>query len=131
MTIHGVHHTTMLDLHSADMLQNIIYSLCTGRADVVRLLNDECEFLDINVRTQKGPAFTSLHLAAERGHVDTVMALVDCGASLSAVDRKCRTAKDISLENGRWQVVVAITVAEVENATVNGNILKMTEVKLE
>ncbi len=60
-----------------------------------------------------------------------MIALVDCGASLSAVDRRCRTAKDIALENGRWQVVVAITAAEVEKATVDGNMLKMTEVRLE
>ena len=91
-------------------------------------MTEECEFLDVNVRTQRGPASTPLHLAAERGQVDTVIALIDCGASLSAVDRRCRTAKDIAAENGHRQVVVAIIAAEVESATGNGNVLKMTEV---
>lgn len=101
----------------------------SGRADVVRLLKDESEFLDIDVRTQTGPAFTPLHLASERDHVDTVIALIDCGASLSAVDRRCRTAKDIAIEKGHRNVIVAITAAEVEKETGKGNVLKMTEVR--
>lgn len=100
----------------------------TGRADVVRLLTDECEFLDINVRTQRGPASTPLHLAAERGHVETVIALIDCGAFLGAVDRRCRTAKDVAAENGRRQVVLAITASEVEKSTEKCDIMKLTEV---
>jgi len=83
----------------------------------------------VNVRTQRGPAFTPLHLAAERGRIETVIALIDCGASLSAVDRRCRTGKDIAAENGHRLVVAAITAAEVEKATNDGNVLRMTEVK--
>ena len=100
----------------------------TGRADVVRLLTDECEFLDLNARTQRGPASTPLHLAAERGHIDTVISLIDCGASLWAVDRRCRTAKDIAVENGQRQVVVVITAAEVEKSAKKGDVMKLTEV---
>ncbi len=58
------------------------------------------------------------------------MALIDCGASLTAVDRRCRTAKDIAIEKGHGKVIVAITAAEVEKETGNGNVLKMTEVRL-
>ena len=40
-----------------------------GREDMVRLLKEECrDTLDMNARTQRGPASTSLHLASERGH---------------------------------------------------------------
>lgn len=81
-----------------------------GRADVVQLLVEESDSLDVNIRTQRGPASTPLHLAAERGHVECTMALIAAGASLEAVDRRCRTAKDVAAENGRRQVVHAITL---------------------
>ncbi len=116
------------DVHCVALALDVILHY-SGRADVVRLLKDESEFLDINVRTQKGPAFTPLHLASERGHIDTVIALIDCGASLSAVDRRCRTAKDIAIEKGHRKVIVAIIAAEVEKETGQGNLLKMTEVR--
>ena len=99
-----------------------------GRADVVRLLKVECESLNINVRTQRGPASTPLHLAAERGHMECVMALIECGASLEVVDRRCRTAKDVAAENGRNDVVYTIVVAEVEWAASRGNVGRMKEV---
>lgn len=99
-----------------------------GRADVVHLLKEECESLNINFRTQRGPASTALHLAAERGHVECVMALIECGASLEAVDRRCRTAKDVAAENGRKDVVYTIIVAEVEWAVCLGNVGRMKEV---
>lgn len=81
-----------------------------GREDVVRLLNEECDSLNFNVRTQRGPASSPLHLAAERGHVECVMALLECGALLEAVDRRCRTAKDVAAENGKREVVHIITL---------------------
>lgn len=81
-----------------------------GRADVIRLLKEECDSLNLNIRTQKGPASSPLHLAAERGHVECVVALLECGASLEAVDRRCRTAKDVAAENGKRQVVHMITL---------------------
>lgn len=81
-----------------------------GRAHVIQLLAEECDLLNLNVRTQQGPASTALHLAAERGHVECVLALLECGASLDAVDRRCRTAKDIARETGKRQVVHTITL---------------------
>ena len=82
-----------------------------GREDVIRLLKEECqETLDMDPRTQRGPASTPLHLAAERGHVECVAALLDCGASLEAVDRRCRNAKDVAKENGKRQVAQVITL---------------------
>ena len=81
-----------------------------GRADVVQLLHDESDKLKLNIRTQMGPASTPLHLAAERGHVECVVTLIECGASLEAVDRRCRTAKEVAAENGKRQVVHSITL---------------------
>lgn len=81
-----------------------------GRADVVRLLVEECDSLNLNVRTHKGPASTPLHLTAERGHVECAVALVECGAFLDAVDRRCRTPKDVAAENGKRQVVHTLTL---------------------
>ena len=82
-----------------------------GREDVIRLLKEECqETLDMDARTQRGPASTSLHLASERGHVECVVALLECGASMEAVDRRCRNAKDLAKENGKRQVVQVITL---------------------
>ena len=83
-----------------------------GRADVVTLLREDCQdSLDINVRTQRGPASTPLHLASERGHVECVMALLECGSVLDMVDRRCRTAKDVAIEHGRRQVTFTIAAA--------------------
>ena len=77
-----------------------------GREDVVRLLREECQdAIDMDARTQHGPASTPLHLAAERGHVDCVTALLECGATIEAVDRRCRNARDVAKENGKRQVV--------------------------
>ena len=81
-----------------------------GREDVVRLLKEECDSLNFNVRTQRGPASSPLHLAAERGHVECVKALLEWGALLEAVDRRCRTAKDVAAENGKREVVHMITL---------------------
>ena len=79
-----------------------------GRADVIHLLAEESESMKINVRTQCGPASTAMHLAAERGHDECIVALVACGARLDVVDRRCRTAKDVAMENGHWSVVLII-----------------------
>lgn len=99
-----------------------------GRGDVIRLLTEESDSLNLNVRTQRGPASTPLHLAAERGHVECVMALIECGALLEVFDRRCRTAKDVAAENGQKQVVYTITIAEVEKAVNESNVVKLIEV---
>ena len=107
-------------LHEASM---------SGQGDVVKLLYEECGSLDVNIRTQRGPASTPLHLAAERGHVECVMTLIECGASLEAVDRRCRTAKDISLENGQQQVVQMISMAGLEKLTAENDLGQVKEVR--
>ena len=90
-----------------------------GRGDVVRLLREECQdTIDMDARTQHGPASTALHLAAERGHTECVVALLSCGAAVEAVDRRWRTAKDVASENGKRQVVQIITL----NGTYNVNV---------
>ena len=99
-----------------------------GRGDVIQLLTEESDSLNLNVRTLRGPASTPLHLAAERGHVECVMALIECGALLDVCDRRCRTAKEVAAENGQKQVVYTITIAEVEKAVMEGNIAKLNEV---
>ena len=82
-----------------------------GREDVVRLLKEECrETLNMDARTQHGPASTPLHLAAERGHTECVLSLLECGATVTAVDRRCRNARDVAKENGKRQVVQVITL---------------------
>ena len=82
-----------------------------GRGDVIWLLKEESqETLNMDPRTQRGPASTPLHLAAERGHVECVSVLLECGASLEAVDRRCRNAKDVAREHGKRQVVQVITL---------------------
>ena len=82
-----------------------------GREDVVRLLKEECrETLNMDARTQHGPASTPLHLAAERGHTECVLSLLECGATITAVDRRCRNARDVAKENGKRQVVQVITL---------------------
>lgn len=101
-----------------------------GQGDVVRLLYDECEFLDINIRTQRGPASTPLHLAAERGHVECVMVLIQCGASLEAVDRRCRTARDVAAEHGRKEIVHVVCMAETEKLTGEGDLGRVREVRI-
>ena len=100
-----------------------------GQGDVVELLYQESETVDLNVRTQRGPALTSLHLAAERGHVECVMTLIRCGASLEAVDRRFRTAKDIATENGQRQVAHVIALAELEKLTGEGDLGRIKEVR--
>lgn len=102
----------------------------TGWGDVVRLLHEECETLDLNIRTHRGPALTPLHLAAERGHVECVMALIECGASLEAVDRRFRTVKDVAIENGQRQVAHVISLAEVEKLIGEGDLGRVKEVWL-
>lgn len=101
-----------------------------GQGDVVRLLHEECETLDLNVRTQRGPASTPLHLAAERGHVECTMALVECGASMEAVDRRFRTAKDVASENGQRQVAHVIALAEIEKVIGEGDLERVKEVSV-
>ena len=125
---------------ATDMIINKIAGLngCTplheaamaGQGDVVRLLFEECESLDLNIRTQRGPAATPLHLAAERGHVECVTSLIECGASLEAIDRRCRKAKDVATENGQRQVVHVISMAEVEKLTGEGDLGRLKEVRV-
>ncbi len=102
----------------------------TGQGHVVQLLHEECETLDLNVRTQRGPASTPLHLAAERGHVECAMALIECGASLEAVDRRFRTVKDVASENGQRQVAHVISLAEVEKVIGEGDLERIKDVSL-
>lgn len=117
-----------------------------GREDVVRLLREECQdTINLDVRTQSGPASTALHLAAERGHTECVVALLECGATLEAVDRRCRNAKDVAKENGKMEVVQVITLVgknivetfyfnytiflpEMEKAAKRGEVDKLNEV---
>lgn len=102
----------------------------SGQGDVVRLLYEECETLDVNVRTQRGPACTPLHLGAERGHVECVMTLIECGASLEAVDRRCRTAKDSAIENGQRQVTHVLNMADLERLAGDGDLERVKEVSV-
>ena len=99
-----------------------------GQTEVVRLLHEECDTLDLNVRTQRGPALTPLHLASERGHVECVMTLIECGASLEAVDRRFRTVRDVAVENGQRQVAHVIALAELEKLTGEGDLGRIKEV---
>lgn len=101
----------------------------SGQSDVVKLLYEECKSLDVNIRTQRGPASTPLHLAAERGHVECVRTLIECGASLEAVDRRCRTAKDVAVENGKQQVVHMISMANIEKLTSENDLGRVREVR--
>lgn len=66
--------------------------------------------LDINIRTLEGPASTPLHLAAQRGHTEAVIALVDCGAILHSIDRCWRTPQDVALEYNHLNVVFVINM---------------------
>lgn len=100
-----------------------------AQGDVVRLLYEECDTLDLNVRTQRGPASTPLHLAAERGHVECVVTLIECGASLEAVDRRFRTVKDVAIENGQRQVAHLICLAKVEKLIGEGDLGRIKEVR--
>lgn len=76
-----------------------------GHSEIIYLLHKELEELDVNVRTEEGPASTALHLAAGRGHAECVIALVECGAILNAVDRCWRTPLDVAIEQHHCDVV--------------------------
>ena len=79
-------------------------ALC-GSTAVIRLLVSTFANLNLNIRTEGGPGSTPLHLASQQNHVDAVIALVESGAMLSAVDRCWRTPKDVALEAGNDQIV--------------------------
>lgn len=81
-----------------------------GNPDVIRVLHSELEYLDINIRTTQGPASTPLHLAAQRGKVEAVIALVDLGALIESVDRCWRTPLDVAIEYKQLQVVHVLKV---------------------
>lgn len=107
----------------------------TGQADIIRLLYSELEYLDINIRTDEGPASTPLHLAAQRGKAEAVIALVDCGAILDSVDRCWRTPLDVAVEHGQLHVAHVLKLyemsrtAETENLALLEKILQEVEGK--
>ena len=77
----------------------------SGSTAVIRLLSSRFAHLNLNIRTEGGPGSTPLHLASQRNHADAVIALVECGAMLNAVDRCWRTPKDVAVETGNDQIV--------------------------
>lgn len=81
-----------------------------GHSDIIYLLHRELEELDANVRTEEGPASTPLHLAAGRGHAQCVIALIECGAILNAVDRCWRRPLDVAIEHRHFHVVHVINM---------------------
>lgn len=74
------------------------------------MLKKELEEIDVNIRTDEGPASTPLHLAAQKNNAETVIALVECGAVLNAVDRCWRTPLDVALEYESHNVVHVISM---------------------
>ena len=64
----------------------------------------------MNIRTTQGPASTPLHLAAQRGKSEAVIALVDGGALLESVDRCWRTPLDVAVEHKRSHVIHILKV---------------------
>jgi uncharacterized protein YcgL (UPF0745 family) len=56
------------------------------------------------------------------------VALVECGAFLDAVDRRCRTPKDVAAENGKRQVVHTLTLLEMEKAVVGEDLEQVKQV---
>ena len=81
-----------------------------GHDDIIRLLYTELQYLDMNIRTAQGPASTPLHLAAQRGRGEAVIALVDCGALTESVDRCWRTPLDVATEHNHLHVVHILKV---------------------
>ena len=81
-----------------------------GNADIIQYLATEVEGVELDIRTYGPPSFTPLHLAAQQGHVEAVIALVDCGATINVVDRCCRTPKDLACEMGKMDVVHIINM---------------------
>ena len=81
-----------------------------GNADIIQYLATEVEGVELDIRTYGPPSFTPLHLAAQQGHLEAVTTLVNCGATLNAVDRCCRTPKDLAREMGRTDIVHAINM---------------------
>ena len=79
-----------------------------GNADIIQFLVTEVEGIDLNIHTSGPPSFTPLHLAAQHGHTEAVITLVDCGATLNAMDRCCRTPKDLAIEMRETDVVYVI-----------------------
>mmetsp|Transcript_4941 Transcript_4941/g.7440 ORF Transcript_4941/g.7440 Transcript_4941/m.7440 type:complete len:1070 (-) Transcript_4941:128-3337(-) len=51
---------------------------------------------------------TPLHLAAGAGHVNVVIALIECGADIAAVDPNGKTAHDRAMERGQHKVGAVI-----------------------
>ena len=57
----------------------------------MRALFDACS--DVNAKTEYG--ITPLHTAAEKGHTETVSALIDAGANPHATDDSGNTYADL------------------------------------
>lgn len=81
----------------------------SGNADIIQFLVEEVEGVDLDIRTTVPPLLTPLHLAAEQGHGDAVIALLDSGATVGAVDQNFKTPKDLALELEKSEVVHIIT----------------------
>ena len=77
----------------------------SGSTTVITFLASRFAHLNMNIRTVGGPGSTPLHLASQRNHADAVIALIESGAMLGAVDRCWRTPKDVALEVGNHQIV--------------------------
>ena len=58
------------------------------------------------------------------------MVLIQCGASLEAVDRRCRTARDVAAEHGRKEIVHVVCMAETEKLTGEGDLGRVREVRI-
>lgn len=82
----------------------------SGHPDVIRLLHKEAHDFDVNLRTEKGPSLTALHLAAQNNKPHVIIALIECGAILNSIDRCWRSPLDIAIEYSSQESVYVITM---------------------
>lgn len=95
-----------------------LFALAAGGQ--VKLIKDLLEKgVDVNARRASGGE-TALHIATEKGHTQTVLALLDAGADPTVKDSRGRTAYDIVQRLGFQEIEVALRMGSMTRGMTHG-----------